>query len=85
MKQILINAGLEPKIIISKIKNKNKNYGFNLSNMKYCDMMKSGITDPLKVVKCAILNASSITRLILTTDCSIYYNKKDVKINMPGN
>ncbi|MGX7582965.1 chaperonin GroEL [Candidatus Vidania fulgoroideorum] len=78
MIQILKNSGVEPKIVMSKIKNTNKNFGFNLKNMKYCNMMKSGIVDPLKVVKYALKNAVSIAKLIIITDCSIISKKKNM-------
>ncbi|MGX7576649.1 chaperonin GroEL [Candidatus Vidania fulgoroideorum] len=81
MKQILINAGLEPKIIINKIKNK-PGYGFNLLKMKYCNMIKNGIIDPLKVVECAVKNAVSITKMVLSCECSVIYRKKKKEMNI---
>ncbi|MGX7589206.1 chaperonin GroEL [Candidatus Vidania fulgoroideorum] len=84
MKQILKNAGIEPKIIISKIKKKGVYYGFDLLNMKYCNMIKSGIIDPFKVVKSAIKNAVSVTNLILNTECAVCYRKKKKEMNIPN-
>ncbi|MGX7577060.1 chaperonin GroEL [Candidatus Vidania fulgoroideorum] len=77
MIQILKNSGIEYKIVISKIKKKQTDFGFDLFKMKYCNMYKNGIIDPLKVVKCALINASSIAKLILTTECVVYLKKKN--------
>ncbi|WDI79317.1 chaperonin GroEL [Candidatus Vidania fulgoroideae] len=81
MKQILKNAGIEPKIVVSRMREK-KIYGFNLLNMKYCDMIEEGIIDPFKVVKSALKNAVSITKLVLNSECSICYRKKKKEMNI---
>ncbi|UOQ33126.1 Heat shock protein 60 family chaperone GroEL [Candidatus Vidania fulgoroideae] len=69
-KQILVNCSINPKIIFSKIKNK-KNIGFNILKKRFCNLFKEGIIDPTKVIKSALLNASSISCLILTTGSAI--------------
>jgi len=46
-----------------------KNYGFDVKNEKYCDMIDAGIIDPVKVTASALENAVSISALLLTTDC----------------
>ena len=38
---------------------------------KYCDLLKAGVVDPAKVVRCALQNAASIAGLLLTTDCMV--------------
>ncbi|MBQ3048313.1 MAG: molecular chaperone GroEL [Clostridia bacterium] len=66
--QILLNADLEPSIIINKILNsKKKNYGYDASKNIYTDMIQSGIIDPVKVTISAIKNATSIVKMMLTT------------------
>ena len=77
-KQIAVNAGLEPAVIVEKIKNSNPGVGFNAATEEYVDMKKAGIVDPTKVSRSAIQNASSIASMILTTE-SIVANKKEEK------
>lgn len=72
MKQIIDNAGLEAGVILDKVlKNDNENFGFNTSTEKYVDMIEEGIIDPLKVTRIALLNATSVSSLLLTTEASI--------------
>ena len=77
-KQIAVNAGLEPAVIVEKIKNSNPGIGFNAATEEYVDMKKAGIVDPTKVSRSAIQNASSIASMILTTE-SLVANKKEEK------
>ena len=81
IKQILINAGLEPAIIINKIKNSELGIGFNVKNEEYVDMKKAGIVDPTKVSRCALQNAASIASMVLTTE-SIVTDKKEDSENL---
>ena len=77
-KQIAINAGLEPAVIIEKVKQSEKGTGFNASNNTYVDMKKAGIVDPTKVSRSALQNAASIASMVLTTE-SIVTEKKEEK------
>ncbi len=67
-KQIAINAGLEPAVIINNIKNKETGIGFDASKEEYVDMKKAGIVDPTKVTRSALQNAASISSMVLTTE-----------------
>lgn len=72
--QILTNCGLSKETIedlIYKVKNSNPNYGFDIKNNKVDNIFKSGIVDPVKVVRLSIENAASIASMVLTTDCVI--------------
>lgn len=77
-KQIAINAGLEPAVIVEKIKQSEKGIGFNAANNTYVDMKKTGIVDPTKVSRSALQNAASIASMVLTTE-SIVTEKKEEK------
>ena len=82
IKQILINAGLEPAIIINKIKNSEAGIGFNVKTEEYVDMKKAGIVDPTKVSRCALQNSASIASMVLTTESIVtdkLENDKSVK------
>ena len=67
-KQIAINAGLEPAVIIDKVKNEKPGIGFDAKGEVYVDMKKAGIVDPTKVTRSAIQNAESVASMILTTE-----------------
>jgi chaperonin GroEL len=72
IRQIVNNAGLEPSVIVDKVKSSDKpNYGFDAQKEEYVDMLTAGIIDPTKVTRCALENASSIAGLILTTECVV--------------
>lgn len=66
--QIAENAGVSGEIVVGKIsENPDYNFGYNAQTDEYVDMMKSGIIDPVKVVKTAIMAAASTAGVLLTT------------------
>ena len=67
-KQIAINAGLEPAVIVEKVKNSEVGVGFDAAKEEYVDMKKAGIVDPTKVTRSALQNAASIASMVLTTE-----------------
>ncbi len=76
LKRLAANAGLEGSVIVAGVRRKakdekNKNIGYNVITGEYRDMIKSGIIDPVKVVRSALENAASIAAMILTTDVLI--------------
>ena len=79
-KQIAVNAGLEPAVIVHKVKESEKGIGFNAANNTYVDMKKAGIVDPTKVSRSALQNAASIASMVLTTE-SIVTEKKEENCN----
>ena len=76
-KQIAINAGLEPAVIIEKIKQSEKGIGFNAANNTYVNMKKEGIVDPTKVSRSALENAASIASMVLTTESIVTEKNND--------
>ena len=68
VRQIAINAGLEPAVILEKVKAEKEGIGFDAKNEEYVDMKKVGIVDPTKVSRSALQNAESIASMILTTE-----------------
>ena len=72
IRQITLNAGLEPGVIIAKINKSNDiDYGFDAYNNKFGNLKKLGIIDPTKVVRTALQNAVSVAGTILTTNCIV--------------
>lgn len=68
VKQIAVNAGLEPAVIVNKVKESETGIGFDAANEQYVDMKKVGIVDPTKVTRSALQNAASIASMVLTTE-----------------
>lgn len=68
VKQIAINAGLEPAVIVDNVKKSKQGVGFDAAKEEYVDMKKTGIVDPTKVTRSALQNAASIASMVLTTE-----------------
>ena len=83
IKQIAINAGLEPAVILEKVKNLETGIGFDAGKEEYVDMKKVGIVDPTKVSRSALQNAASVASMILTTE-SIVTDKIEENNNCSG-
>lgn len=72
LKQLIFNAGLDGSVILSDVrKAKEDTYGYNADKMEYCDLIKSGVVDPAKVVRSALQNAASVVGTVLMTECLI--------------
>ena len=75
MRQIIANAGDEPGAVMAEVLRANKKWkfthGYNAATRSVVDMLEAGIVDPAKVVRNAILNASSVAGLMLTTECIV--------------
>ena len=67
-KQIARNSGLEPAVIVERVKSEKEGIGFDASTETYVDMKKAGIVDPTKVTRSALQNAASIASMVLTTE-----------------
>ena len=83
IRQIVLNAGLEPAVVVEKIKSSAEGFGFDASAEEYVDMKKVGIVDPTKVTRSALQNAASIASMVLTTE-SIVTDKKEEKCGCGG-
>lgn len=71
-KTICQNAGFEGSIVVDKLSAENNNtQGFDASKGQYVDMFKEGIIDPTKVVRTALVDASGVASLMLTTDAMV--------------
>ena len=78
------NSGMDGNIIVEKIKEGKGAFGFNAKKLEFEDLVKAGVIDPSKVVRCALQNASSIGSLLLTSECAIAEKPKEKKpIFMP--
>ncbi|MCH1429449.1 MAG: chaperonin GroEL [Chlamydiales bacterium] len=71
LRQIAENAGQEGAIILQEVKKAKSNTGYNAFKDEFEDMIKAGILDPTLVVRSALINASSVAALMLTTEAII--------------
>jgi chaperonin GroEL len=72
LRLIANNAGANGSVILQKtIDHPDPNFGYNAATKKFEDLMKNGIIDPSKVIRCALENASSVSRTFLTADCVV--------------
>ena len=78
-RQIVFNAGKEGSVLLNEIRLKGGTWGYDARNDEVVDMLASGIIDPAKVTKQALLNASSIAGLMLTTEALVSEIKEDEK------
>ncbi len=70
-RQIAMNAGEEGSVIVQKVKGGEGAFGYNAENGEFCDLIEAGVIDPTKVTRTALLNAASVSALMLTTECMV--------------
>jgi chaperonin GroEL len=86
-RQIAQNAGEEGSVIVRQMLAEKGNVGYNAATNKFEDLVKAGVIDPAKVTKTALINASSIAGLMLTTEAmvsEIKEKEKGAPGGMPG-
>ncbi|GAA2008116.1 chaperonin GroEL [Microbacterium ulmi] len=71
LKQIALNAGLEPGVVANKVSELPEGHGLNAATGEYGDLFAQGIIDPAKVTRSALQNAASIAGLFLTTEAVV--------------
>ena len=83
LRTIVENSGGEGSVVISKVLEGNKNFGYDAKEGKFVDMLKNGIIDPKKVARVALENAASVAGMILTTECALIDIKEEAPPQMP--
>ena len=71
LRQIAANAGVEGSVIINRIAEGEKDFGYNARTGEYVHMFEAGVIDPTKVSRVALENAASVAGMFLTTECAI--------------
>jgi len=72
VRQIAENAGFDGAVVAGKmLDQKDTNYGFDAQKGDYVDMVKTGIIDPVKVVRTALQDAASVAGLLVTTEAMV--------------
>jgi len=83
IRMISQNAGVEPSIILMKVREGKDDFGFNARTEEYVNMYAAGVIDPTKVVRIALENAASIASVLLTTEAVIVEKKEEQSAAAP--
>lgn len=65
------NAGLDGAVVVSRVAEMSNGEGFNANTLEYGNLIGNGIIDPVKVTHSAVVNATSVARMVLTTEASV--------------
>lgn len=81
LRQIARNSGKEESEVVANISNKENNFGYNAKTDVFEDLFKSGVIDPMKVVRNSLQNAASVAAMVLTTEALVadFDQEKDKK------
>jgi len=77
LRQIAVNAGKEGAVVAQNVKSGKGDYGYNAQTDNYEKLNKSGVIDPVKVVRVALENAASIAGMFLTTEAVVVEEKEE--------
>ncbi len=77
LRTIVENAGGEGSVVINKVLEGKKDFGYDAKSDQYVNMLDAGIIDPKKVTRVALENAASVAGMILTTECALVDIKED--------
>ena len=89
MRGIVSNAGRDGSVVIERVRalqteKGDPKIGYNVLTDEYVNMVEAGITDPVKVTRSAVANASSIAGMILTTEALITDKPEPAPAMPPG-
>ena len=87
IRQIVANTGVEPSVVVNKVKEGKDDFGFNALTETYENLIRAGVIDPTKVARTALENAASVAGLLLTTEATIVEKpeeKKPMQAMPPG-
>jgi chaperonin GroEL len=76
---IALNAGHDPSVVVSEVREKGGSTGFDAATGEYVDLFDAGVLDAAKVTRCALQNAASVTALVLTSRTVIVELKEKKK------
>lgn len=71
VQQIAKNAGYDGAVVLHKVKESEKDNGFNALNGKYEGLIQAGVIDPTKVTRIALENAISVASMLLITEAVV--------------
>jgi chaperonin GroEL len=86
LKTIAENAGQEGSVIVNKVRDGKKDFGYNANENTFVNFFEAGIIDPTKVTRLALENAASIAGMLLTTEAVVsdIHEEKEAPAMPPG-
>jgi len=83
IRQIAENSGFDGGVVVSEVKKKEGNYGFNAQTQKFEDLVEAGVIDATKVVRTSLENAVSAASMLLTTEAVVAEEPEKEKKEAP--
>jgi len=71
LRWIAENGGENGYVIVTKVRDAGVGTGYNAATGEYGDLVAQGVLDPVKVTRSALVNATSIAGMLLTTETLI--------------
>ncbi|WP_296137911.1 chaperonin GroEL [uncultured Corynebacterium sp.] len=78
------NAGLDGAVVVNRIKDMPNGEGLNADTLEYGNLIEQGIIDPVKVTHSAVDNATSVARMVLTTETAVVDKPEEEKPEAEG-
>ncbi len=77
LRWIAENGGVNGYVVTSKVRELGLGHGYNAADDTYGDLVAQGVLDPVKVTRSALINATSIAAMLLTTETLIVEKPED--------
>jgi chaperonin GroEL len=77
IKVICDNAGVSGEVVLDKVFSSDGNIGYNAKTDKFENLLETGVIDPVFVTKTALINAVSVAKMVLSTECAISVLEQD--------
>ena len=77
LRWIAENGGENGYVIVAKVREAGPGNGYNAATGQYGDLVAQGVLDPVKVTRSALVNASSIAGMLLTTETLVVEKPED--------
>lgn len=71
LRQMAANAGKDPQLVFDSVYDEEGNMGYNTKSEKVEDLVEAGIIDSTKALRCALINAASVSGMLITSECLI--------------
>jgi chaperonin GroEL len=69
LRQLVRNAGVDDNVVVAKVSGGTGDFGYDVKNDEFTNLIAKGIIDPAKVTKSALRNAASVAGILITTEC----------------
>jgi chaperonin GroEL len=77
LRWIAENGGDNGHVVVDKVREAGVGTGYNAATGEYGDLVAQGVIDPVKVTRSALINATSIAGMLLTTETLIVDKPED--------